>query len=362
MKFAIVGAGIAGLSAAWHLSQAGHKVAVFEKNYKPGGRMNSRRKAGLVVDHGERFIFRQDACLQELINNSGLKGHARSILRPIFSILPDGSIGEGPEEKSVDPNRLTFPEGNVALPEALRRSVGGFYSIGVRTIAFDAVLNQYVLETNPPLRSDEVQVDGVVVACAAPVAWAVSQALHEHLNPAFVEGLARAPYTRCLSLMCATTKVETQEGYYGLNFSPEAGSMLQWLALEDQKCQAREVEGWSCIVAHSTPQTAERLWDEDYDAVIESLYAEARKYMKELPASWRWARVKRWEIARLQPGWTPLTHAEFPVSHGDMLVDFCGDYRVGDGVERAAQSGKEAALRLLEKTQNHANKDDASSG
>ena len=39
---AIIGAGIAGLACARTLAQAGHRVTVFEKNWRVGGRMATR--------------------------------------------------------------------------------------------------------------------------------------------------------------------------------------------------------------------------------------------------------------------------------------------------------------------------------
>lgn len=49
-KIAIVGAGLAGLSAASLLAKNGHDVTVFEKNAAPGGRMNR-----LVTEEGFKF-------------------------------------------------------------------------------------------------------------------------------------------------------------------------------------------------------------------------------------------------------------------------------------------------------------------
>ncbi|MDP3490273.1 MAG: FAD-dependent oxidoreductase, partial [Phenylobacterium sp.] len=43
MKIAIIGAGMAGLSCAEALSDAGHAVQVLDKGRGPGGRMSTRR-------------------------------------------------------------------------------------------------------------------------------------------------------------------------------------------------------------------------------------------------------------------------------------------------------------------------------
>lgn len=55
-RIAVVGAGIAGLVAAYELKKAGHDVLVFEKNEYPGGRMSTERIDGFVFDRGADFL------------------------------------------------------------------------------------------------------------------------------------------------------------------------------------------------------------------------------------------------------------------------------------------------------------------
>lgn len=61
LTIAVVGAGITGLSAAWLLSQGGHKVTLFEKDARLGGHANSVALPGraLCVDTG--FIVYNEA-------------------------------------------------------------------------------------------------------------------------------------------------------------------------------------------------------------------------------------------------------------------------------------------------------------
>lgn len=53
----IVGAGISGLNAAWHLHQAGKKVVVLEASDKAGGRMRSDRSGDFVFDRGFQVLL-----------------------------------------------------------------------------------------------------------------------------------------------------------------------------------------------------------------------------------------------------------------------------------------------------------------
>src|SRR5687767_5086040 len=71
MRVGVVGAGIAGLSAAHALKTAGHEVAIFEKARGPGGRVATREMRGiempralsgatLAFDHGAQYFTVRD--------------------------------------------------------------------------------------------------------------------------------------------------------------------------------------------------------------------------------------------------------------------------------------------------------------
>ena len=57
---AIVGAGMAGITAARTLAQAGHQVMVFDKSSGAGGRMATRRSPFGGFDHGAQYFTVRD--------------------------------------------------------------------------------------------------------------------------------------------------------------------------------------------------------------------------------------------------------------------------------------------------------------
>jgi oxygen-dependent protoporphyrinogen oxidase len=72
MKIAVVGAGIAGLTAAFRLQQAGHDVEVLERAEHPGGRMWSVRAGGFEVDVGAHMLLGSFARTRALVDEMGL--------------------------------------------------------------------------------------------------------------------------------------------------------------------------------------------------------------------------------------------------------------------------------------------------
>ena len=53
----VIGAGIAGMTCARRLADAGRRVTVIDKGRRPGGRLSTRTsRSGPVFDHGAQFF------------------------------------------------------------------------------------------------------------------------------------------------------------------------------------------------------------------------------------------------------------------------------------------------------------------
>ena len=61
LRIGVLGAGMAGLSAAHALREQGHDVVVIDKARGPGGRMRTRRNEDLRFDHGAQSFTVQSA-------------------------------------------------------------------------------------------------------------------------------------------------------------------------------------------------------------------------------------------------------------------------------------------------------------
>jgi oxygen-dependent protoporphyrinogen oxidase len=75
----VIGAGIAGLTAAHYLKRSGHHVTVFEASDRVGGRMTTDLVDGCVFDRGFQFFTSTYSTLLALIDEVGLTSELREV-------------------------------------------------------------------------------------------------------------------------------------------------------------------------------------------------------------------------------------------------------------------------------------------
>lgn len=68
----VVGAGVAGLTAAHRLATAGFQVRVLEAAGEPGGRMSTRSVGGGLMEQGAQFLSSGYDIIPELLRTAGL--------------------------------------------------------------------------------------------------------------------------------------------------------------------------------------------------------------------------------------------------------------------------------------------------
>jgi protoporphyrinogen/coproporphyrinogen III oxidase len=120
-KIAVVGAGIAGLTAAYFLKQAGYTPLVFEKSDQVGGRMMTDTVNGLAIDGGAQFLMDAYPVLTGLIDQRGLSSEFIET-NPFWGTVRNGKIRKVLTRNVLSPLRT----GLLSLP--------GWFRLGWRMI------------------------------------------------------------------------------------------------------------------------------------------------------------------------------------------------------------------------------------
>jgi len=84
----VIGAGIAGLAAAFRLRQAGVNVTVLEATHRPGGRMTTDVVNGFIIDRGAYWLASSYSTVLSLIREVGLASELRAV-SPWLAIVKD---------------------------------------------------------------------------------------------------------------------------------------------------------------------------------------------------------------------------------------------------------------------------------
>lgn len=98
IPIAIIGTGIAGLSAAQALQNAGHSVQLFDKSRGSGGRMASKRSDAGALDLGAQYFTARDRRFVEVVQQWQARGWV-SQWQPSLYNYQDGALCASPDEQ-----------------------------------------------------------------------------------------------------------------------------------------------------------------------------------------------------------------------------------------------------------------------
>jgi renalase len=308
MKIAIIGAGMAGLSAANRLREAGADCTVFEKSRGLGGRMATRRIGSLQFDHGAQYFTAR-----------GMRFHSR-----VERWLAEGSVAEWLPGKWVGTPGMTAPA------RSLARGLRVIRECRVIGLAGEPGCWQIVSDPGPEKVIDQECFDAVIMAIPAPQIETLAASIAIRFNE-----LERVRYAPCLTLMLA---FDPPTGLRAPSFVPSQGPVA-WLARNDSKpARADGPETW---VAHATPAWSRAHLDDSAETAADALLAAVRPWLGDAEPAFRM--VHRWLYARVERTagapflWDPAQQ-----------VGACGDWAGGPRVECAFDSGEALAAAIIE--------------
>jgi renalase len=113
LNIAIIGAGIAGVSAGQALKARGFPVTLFEKSHGLGGRCASKRWGGHVIDHGAQYFTIRDGRFREAV----LLASGEAAMKVSAPVLDERG------RELPDPGRWFHRDGNSRLVRDLARNL-----------------------------------------------------------------------------------------------------------------------------------------------------------------------------------------------------------------------------------------------
>jgi renalase len=357
---AIIGAGLAGLTCAQQLHQAGYSVVVLEKSRGVGGRMATRRLHDTCADHGVRYLEPQGKLLPQLIEillqRNILQAWTDTIyeLQPTKpeSVLTRQASPLSPTPQASGLNRYVAPAGMTAVGKFLATGLEIWLNRRVETMMPTKEQTWHLTLDSTDETPNKLTAGAVVIAIPAPQALMLLEPLAETgLSPEFLNSLRSVEFDPCLSVMAGYSAVETipYGNTKGVHESPlptwkactlSKDSDLAWIGLDSSKRLDQRVP---IFVLQSTAEFAKHYLDAEdlHSAGVRLLSCAAQLLIPWLDTP-DWFQVHRWRYAFPS---RPLNQDYLDAATPLPLV-CCGDWCGGDLIESAMNSGLAAAAQI----------------
>ncbi len=317
----IVGAGMAGLSAARILKKAGWQVTVLDKGRGVGGRLATRRIDDGVYDHGAQFITVRDPRFKGLISHLEQQGVVYEWCRGIGTPAQPATSDGHPRYQGTG--------GMAAIAKHLA------HGIDVRTRHRVVKLQQSPASWTAALESGQtLRADALIVTTPIPQALDLLDLGGTEIPDRWRGELDRMKYHSCMALMVALDQP---------SLLPEPGA----LRLEEGPlsfiCDNR-IKGISpdatAVTVHASAAFSREHWGVNESTAIEFLLRQAQPWLSGPP---RTAVLHKWRFSMpIDPYPAQFLHVP-----GNAPLLFAGDIFNGPRVEGAALSGMAAAEELL---------------
>ncbi|HEX8305400.1 MAG TPA: FAD-dependent oxidoreductase [Jatrophihabitans sp.] len=299
----VVGAGIAGISCARALAEAGVAVQVLDRAGQPGGRMDSPQHAGRPVDTGASYFTVSDDRFDRVVRDWQRRGLARP-WSDTFEVYEHGAT-----RRTAGPSRWAADAGLRALVQDLADTAG---------LSVERAGVELVARAGSGLTVDGRPASAVLLAMPDPQARAI-------LQPALAAERAGL-YARFdpVLVLSAGWPERVWRRFDGMFVNGD--ERLSWIADDG----SRRGDGAPVLVAHSTTSwAASRLTTQDEDDATQlatqdeddaaQALLQALQDVLDIDTAPSWTRLDRWPHAKPAAG----RAASFQL--WPSLVGACGD-------------------------------------
>ena len=315
----IIGAGLAGLSAANDLQQAGHSVLVIDKGRGLGGRLAGRRIAEATFDHGAQFFTARESRFKAAVA-SWIKA---GVAEEWYSSYPGQPNGH-PRYRGVP--TMTAVAKYLATDITIMRTI--------RVEAITQQQTQWLAELD---NGETVIANKLLITSPVPQTLELLAAANIALPAAKQARLERIEYEACIAVMAVLdgpTKLE-YPGAIALENSP-----IAWISDNLQK----GVSKVPAVTIHGSGDFSAQHLDHERMAIGQQLIDAAAPYLGD-------AKVTEFQVH----GWRyskPTIVDDAPCMLLSEATDLpplalAGDAFAGPRFEGAVQSGWAAAKQLI---------------
>ena len=340
---AIVGAGMAAITCARTLVQAGHRVTVLEKSHTVGGRMSTRNSAFGTFDHGAQYFTVRDQRFVLALQSSPkvCKPWSASTVQVLDTHGRVAAAGLPAREAHWVPT----PGMNALVRHwAKPLADAGGIELNTRVTAIETdALNPQQWQLRTTGTNDTAHVysgfDAVVLAIPSPQAQALLDKCKQ--GAGLGKQIATVTVDPCWTLMLAFPQA-MQPGLLALgpqwNAARSTHHRIAWLTRESSKPGRGAIERWT--VQASAAWSKEHVND---DAPrVQAKLLKAFSEITGIRAEPAYTDTQRWLYA--QTG-KPLGKSHLWDAKTGLGV--CGDWCIGHRVEDAFISGLELALQIV---------------
>ncbi|MEY3550593.1 MAG: NAD(P)/FAD-dependent oxidoreductase [Burkholderiales bacterium] len=344
---AVIGAGMAGISLARTLMQAGHQVSVFEKSHGAGGRMATRNTPYGHFDHGvQYFTIRDPQFMHAITSVPGTPEICRPWSANAVRVLdPLGRVIEAPLPLR-EPHFVAAPGMNSLLRHwaqpletaqalHLESQVQFLRQSTVGGKSWDMVCSDGAVHTgfdHVVLAIPHVQADYLLRQSGAPAT-----------GFAGLSDMADVEVAPCWTLMLAFPLAQPTMNHLGpqWNAARSTHHRVAWICRESSKPGRSSVERWT---VQASAQWSQHHLEDDAERVQAKLL-KAFSELTGIRAEPGFARTHLWRYAKTVK---PLgkKHLWDP----RLNIGVCGDWLLGHRVEDAFVSGLSLALHLADKS------------
>ncbi|WP_132058038.1 NAD(P)/FAD-dependent oxidoreductase [Halorussus amylolyticus] len=335
---AVVGAGVAGLGAAYALRDADADVTVFERRESVGGRAATRRRDECVYDVGANYLKSDSERVSRLVREELADGLAE-VEGAVWTFDAEGEISPGRDD---DAPKWTYREGVAALGERLRDAGGATVRLGTEVTGLSREDEDWRIETAD---TTPETADAVVLTPPAPATAGLLDRARwdDSRREALRDEISSVSYRTILTVALRYDR-PIDRPFYALVNTDKAHD-LGWVAREE--CKPGHVpDGESLLVVQPSPEWSAARHDDADDEIAEAAADRTADLLDDHALrSFDWADVVRWQNALPDSGADRGALARA----ADADLFFAGDWVAGEGrLHAALESGLEAGERVAD--------------